>query len=208
LIELYVESGETEELVQIAKMMDKSSLELSSLLDNLLDWAMNQQGKFPYKPEKFDLTEVCVSNISMMGNLAHAKEIQLTLEGTDKILLMADRNSISTIVRNLLSNAIKFTEKGGSVRLSLEIIGSNVEIEISDTGIGIPPQKKENLFGFKGERSRWGTAGEKGVGLGLNLVYEFVQMNHGMIEVESEQGVGTTFTVTLPLEHEYAKEVE
>ncbi|MFY0625426.1 MAG: hypothetical protein JXR07_03965 [Reichenbachiella sp.] len=198
LINMYIESGETHELARVTKMMDKSSAELSTLLDNLLDWAMSQQGNFPYKPESFNLTEVCVSNVGMMENLATAKEIKLIQE-LDDVSITADRNSVSTIVRNLVSNAIKFTNKGGEVKISLIKIDSQVEIEITDSGIGIPQDKISSLFGFKGERSRWGTAGEKGVGLGLNLVHEFVVFNNGEIEVESEEGKGTTFTVTLPL---------
>lgn len=200
LIKLYVESGETQELVRIAKIMDKSSLELSALLDNLLDWAMNQQGKFPYKPEQFSLTEICESNMSMMENLAFAKDINLDLSIDENISINADRNSVSTIIRNLLSNAIKFTPSGGKVKLSLESLGSDAIIEISDTGVGIPKDKMNNLFGFKGERSSWGTDGEKGVGLGLNLVHDFVLLNHGEIEVESEEDKGSMFTVTLPIE--------
>lgn len=195
-----MESGETQELVRIAKIMDKSSLELSALLDNLLDWAMNQQGKFPYKPEQFSLTEICESNMSMMENLAFAKDINLDLSIDENISINADRNSVSTIIRNLLSNAIKFTPSGGKVKLSLESLGSDAIIEITDTGVGIPKDKMNNLFGFKGERSSWGTDGEKGVGLGLNLVHDFVLLNHGEIEVESEEDKGSMFTVTLPIE--------
>lgn len=199
LIKMYVESGETQELIRIAKIMDKSSMELSTLLDNLLDWAMNQQGKFPYKQEDFSLTDICQSNMSMMENLASAKEIKFMKSLENEVFITADRNSVSTIIRNLLSNAIKFTPTFGQVSLSLEANDTQAIIEITDTGVGISKSKLKTLFGFKGERSRWGTAGEKGVGLGLNLVQEFVQMNLGEIKVESEEGKGSVFTVTLPL---------
>ncbi len=72
-------------------------------------------------------------------------------------------------------------------------------LTVEDSGIGIPKEKMQHLFDFKGERSRWGTGGEKGVGLGLTLIHEFVELNKGKIEVDSEEGKGTTFRVYLPL---------
>ena len=198
LIQLNLESGDTEELLRVSQLMEKSSGELSTLLDNLLDWAMNQQGKIPYKAELFDISELCLSNIQMMQHSAESKELTMRKEIEDGVLVTADRNSVSTIIRNLLSNAIKFTNKGGFVKVELRLDVQEVVLKFEDSGVGINQEKMNELFTFKGERTRWGTAGEKGVGLGLNLVHEFVQMNNGRIEVESEVGRGTTFTVYLP----------
>ncbi len=198
LINLYVESGDTQELVRLADMMEKSSTELSTLLDNLLDWAMSQQGRMPYKPELFSMSELCDSSVTMMENLAESKGLTLNRNIEEHVVLEADRNSVSTVIRNLLNNAIKFTEKGGVVGVSLSHQEDSVQLRIEDSGVGIEPDKLERLFSFKGERTRWGTAGEKGVGLGLNLVHEFVEMNRGTITVESELDVGTTFVVTFP----------
>lgn len=199
LIHYHVESGELDELTSVAKLLDRSSTELSSLLDNLLDWAMNQQGKFPYRPELLDLSVICNSNLTMMENMAVAKEIAMNREVNGSVTVFADHNSVSTIVRNLLSNALKFTNKGGKVELTIGQEDDKAFILVSDTGVGIPQEKMDGLFGFRGERSRWGTAGEKGVGLGLNLVHEFVELNHGKLQVDSEEGKGTQFKVYLPL---------
>ena len=200
LIQLNIESGDTQELKRVSQLMEKSSGELSTLLDNLLDWAMNQQGSIPFKPEPFDLSTLCYSSIEMMENLADSKQLTLKRNIEENVIINADRNSISTIIRNLLSNSIKFTEKGGVISMELRSHEDHVQLKIEDTGIGIAIDKLTQLFTFKGERTRWGTAGEKGVGLGLNLVYEFVEMNHGSIEVESEEGAGTTFVVQLPIQ--------
>jgi two-component system, NtrC family, sensor kinase len=199
LIELSLESGDTSDLVEISQMLDKSAIELSSLLDNLLHWAMSQQGKFPNKPERLDLVRLCNENMGMVENIAAAKQITLTKSLPAAAAVFADKNSVSTITRNLLSNALKFTKKGGVVGLSLNCEGNECIITVSDSGIGIPAEKMNTLFGFDAGRSQWGTGGEKGVGLGLNLVKEFVDMNKGRIEVESEEGVGTTFRVYLPV---------
>lgn len=199
LIHLLVESKDYDGLLKLGTMLDTSTKEVSSLLDNLLEWAMSQQGRMPYKPETIKLHELCNSNLSIMENLATAKQITLTEKVKEKVTLTADKNSVSTIIRNLLSNGIKFTPEGGKVDLQLTYDLNMAVLTVKDSGIGIPKEKMEHLFDFKGERSRWGTGGEKGVGLGLTLVHEFVELNKGKIEVESEEGKGTTFKVYLPL---------
>lgn len=199
LIHLLVESKDYDALLKLGTMLDTSTKEVSSLLDNLLEWAMSQQGRMPYKPEKIKLHQLCDSNLSIMENLATAKQIQLTKKVKEKITIEADKNSVSTIIRNLLSNAIKFTPEGGKVKLTLGHDLNMAVITVKDSGIGIPKEKMSHLFDFKGERSRWGTGGEKGVGLGLTLIHEFVELNNGKIEVDSEEGKGTTFKVYLPL---------
>lgn len=199
LIHLLVESKDYDGLLKLGTMLDTSTKEVSALLDNLLEWAMSQQGRMPYKPESIKLHELCNSNLSIMENLATAKQIDLTRKVKEKVTITADKNSVSTIIRNLLSNAIKFTPEGGKVSLNLSYDLNMAVITVKDSGIGIPKDKMEHLFDFQGERSRWGTSGEKGVGLGLTLIHEFVELNKGKIEVESEEGEGTTFRVLLPL---------
>lgn len=199
LIQLLVESKDYDALLKLGTMLDTSTKEVSSLLDNLLEWAMSQQGRMPYKPEEIKLHELCNSNLSIMDNLATAKQISLTEKVKEKVTITADKNSVSTIIRNLLSNAIKFTPEGGHVDLDLSYDLNMAVLTVKDTGIGIPKEKMQHLFDFKGERSRWGTGGEKGVGLGLTLIHEFVELNKGKIEVDSEEGKGTTFRVYLPI---------
>ena len=199
LIQLLVESNDKEALLKLANMLDSSSKEISDLLDNLLEWAMSQQGRMPYKPEEIKLHELCNSNLAIMKNLAAAKKITLNQKVKEKIKIQADKNSVSTIIRNLISNAVKFTPEGGEVELSIGYEVNLAVITVKDNGIGISEEKMQHLFEFKGERSRWGTEGEKGVGLGLTLVHEFVELNKGKIEVDSIVGKGTTFKVFLPL---------
>ncbi|WP_420580302.1 tetratricopeptide repeat-containing sensor histidine kinase [Reichenbachiella sp.] len=199
LIQLLVESKDYDALLKLGTMLDTSTKEVSSLLDNLLEWAMSQQGRMPYKPEEIKLHELCNSNLKIMENLATAKQISLTKKVKEKVAITADKNSVSTIIRNLLSNAIKFTPEGGRVDLDLSYDLNMAVLTVKDSGIGIPKEKMQHLFDFKGERSRWGTGGEKGVGLGLTLIHEFVELNKGKIEVDSEEGTGTTFRVYLPL---------
>ena len=104
-----------------------------------------------------------------------------------------------TIFRNLINNALKFTEEGGSVTIRGEFQKESASLQVVDSGVGIPKDKLDKLFSLQARKSTWGTAGEKGLGLGLQLAFEFAEMNNGSIRVESEEGVGTTFFVELPL---------
>lgn len=199
LINTHLENNDAAGLKRVGRVLEDSSYEISSLLDNLLDWAMNQQGHFPYKPEEVSAEDICNPSLRVMANSAKAKNIHMTEEIYSELMLNVDINSASTIIRNLLSNALKFTPEGGEVKLGIEEIDQFACISVQDSGIGISEDKMHDLFGFKGSRKRWGTKGEKGVGLGLNLVKEFVDLNQGKIEVESEENVGTTFRVYLPI---------
>lgn len=199
LINVLADSKDADGLKQLGSMMETSAKEVSTLLDNLLEWALSQEGKIPYHPEAINLKEICQANLAIMLNMSMAKQIDLTGELLDDVIVNADKNSVSTVIRNLLSNAIKFTPEGGLVNLSIKEEEGRGLIIVKDTGIGIPQDKLDNLFSLKGVRSRWGTKGEKGIGLGLTLVHEFVELNRGHIEVESEEGKGTTFKVILPL---------
>ena len=199
MIKMYLKKGRIEEINGIAVDIDESAGRLTSLLDNLLEWAVQQQGQFPYAPEKVNLRTVADDLISTFDSTASGKEINLHSKITDDIWLFADKNSTATVFRNLVGNALKFTPEGGEVYFDAKMKGKVVHISVNDTGVGIPKDKFDQLFSLSEKKSTWGTAGEKGLGLGLQLAYEFTEMNNGEITVGSEEGIGTTFTVKLPL---------
>ncbi|MEQ8240021.1 MAG: ATP-binding protein [Cyclobacteriaceae bacterium] len=126
-------------------------------------------------------------------------EQKLIIESDFEVLV--DKNSISTIVRNLINNALKFTNEGGQIIVSAEkneALGKGI-IRVSDNGVGMKESKVKSLFNLNENISTRGTLGESGLGLGLQLVKEFVQLNNGDIQVQSVLGKGTTFEIHLPL---------
>ena len=199
MIKFLVESKDTEQLLEITEHIDQSVAGLTSLLDNLLGWAMQQQGEFPYAPEAVALKPIAVELEATFRNMAQSKKIGLSMEIAESITLLADKNMIATAIRNLVNNALKFTKEGDSVIISAQTEGNLAHIQIKDTGVGIPADKLEKLFGIQEKKSTYGTSGEKGLGLGLQLVYEFVGANKGRIEVESEVDKGTTFHLFIPV---------
>lgn len=199
LIRHFVKEENNEQLLDMADHMETSVERLSNLLDNLLNWAMQQQGHFPNVPEKVNVTEMIEEVIDMFSNMANGKQIDLKSSIPGPIFLWVDKNSVHTIFRNLVNNAIKFTQEKGTIHVEASAQAGMAEISISDTGVGIAESKLGSLFRQEREAATYGTAGERGLGLGLQLVKEFMEMNNGAIEAKSTEGEGTTFVVKLPL---------
>jgi signal transduction histidine kinase len=199
MIRYFVSKNEIDQLLEISDHIDQSVEGISDLLDNLLNWAMQQHGQFPYAPTETNLNAIGREMSSIFKNMALSKKIHLEIKIDGEIDLYADKNMVSTIIRNLISNALKFTTSDQSVMLLAASEGTMAHIQIKDTGVGIDPEKLEKIFSFKAKNSTFGTSGEKGLGLGLQLVNEFVHTNGGRINVESEVNKGTTFHIFLPL---------
>ncbi|MDA0195227.1 MAG: tetratricopeptide repeat-containing sensor histidine kinase [Bacteroidetes bacterium] len=199
IIKMHIRKKQYERLVEMTEDIDNSVDQLGGLLDNLLSWAVQQQGQFPYHPEKVSLIKLVNEVVDVFAARALVKRIELKTELVEDLALWVDTNSTMTIFRNLVSNAIKFTYEGGQVIISTRQEDLKALIEIKDSGVGIPDDKTRTLFELKDKKSTYGTTGEKGVGLGLQLVKEFATMNMGSIGVESIEGEGTTFSVLLPL---------
>ena len=141
------------------------------------------------------------NTIQLLQSQADTKNIKLYSEVNEIILVKADYNHFSTILRNLVSNALKFTPRGGSIIVgSVNHSGEDLlTIYVKDTGIGIQEDLLINLFRLNATVSEPGTEGEKGTGLGLILCKEFVEKNGGKIYVESKPGEGSKFSFTLPI---------
>ncbi len=200
MIKESVENNNPALLREITDYVDQTVFSLTALLENLLNWAQNQQGKFPYLEENIDIKAIIEEVVKLFSTTTLLKDIRISLKIKAKIIIPGDRNSMMMIIRNLLSNALKFTHKGGTVSISTALTPDRrAEIVVADNGTGIPAEKIPWLFDFKENKSTYGTEKEKGIGLGLNLVHEFVKMNKGTIEVKSTVGTGTSFILQFPL---------
>ncbi len=200
IIKTYADRNQLEKIPAVLEVVDKSSSQLSSLLDNLLNWALSQQGNFPYHPEQLNFAYISEELLEIFKHMSLAKQINLSAHVDEEVMIYGDRNSVMAILRNLINNALKFTPQQGEIKLEAMKNGQFAYISVKDNGMGIPPDKIDNLFVLKDKKqSVDGTAGEKGTGLGLMICKEFAELNGGDIKVESEVGVGTSFTVNLPL---------
>jgi signal transduction histidine kinase len=155
--------------------------------------------RLEYTPVKLNLKKVITNNIDLAKLQANNKKVNITFENNKEICMVnADENMVNTIIRNLLSNAIKYTQSGGEITISCRCNGSNCNVDISDTGIGIPKDILQHILDTTNNTSTKGTSGEIGTGLGLVLCKEFARINKGSISAVSEVNKGSTFTLSLP----------
>jgi PAS domain S-box-containing protein len=190
-----------------------SSDHLLSLVNEILDISKIEAGKFELKPSEFNLRELLEKSLSIIADKVRQRRITLTANiAPIPETIVADELRVKQIIYNLLSNAVKFTEDGGSITLSAcvksgptaipggrETMCQEVEISVSDTGIGIHPEDVARIFEPFHQRDNQLNSKYPGTGLGLGLSKHFVEMSGGRIWVESAgPGMGATFRFVLP----------
>ncbi|OQY27361.1 MAG: hypothetical protein B6244_10900 [Candidatus Cloacimonetes bacterium 4572_55] len=200
LMTKFSEDVTPEDITFYAIHLKKSTDNTYRLLENLLEWALLQQGRIEFNPEINDLAMITETNLNLFENLAEKKEIGLVNRIIPDTLIFADDHMIATVIQNLINNAVKFTPTHGKITINSRPIDNDfIEISIADTGIGISASAQKKLFHLDQKYTREGTAGEKGTGLGLVLCKEFVEKNGGKIWVKSEVGSGSNFKFTVPM---------
>ncbi len=190
------EVAESEKYLQFINSSAKNTL---ILLDNLLTWVKSQTGKSIYKPDKIHLPEIVREIVEVSKSSAKIKDISLRYDYNIDFEVYADVNMLKTILRNLIFNAIKYTHSNGKIVISAAQNQNNIEITVSDNGVGMSEETQSKLFRIDTNITTPGTANEKGSGLGLILCQEFVEKHGGKIWVESELGKGSAFTFSLPV---------
>ena len=184
---------------QIVNNIHTETLRLNTLASSFLDLARLESGRVQYKYEHFDVQELLAECRDIMQSKADETRIQIEIEVPDKFTeLEADRNKIKQVLLNLLSNAIKYNRPSGRVILKASTKDGTLNLLVQDTGFGIPEDAMPHLF-KKFFRVQETEDKAPGTGLGLSITKQIVQGHNGSIEVKSKSGVGTVFTVHLPL---------
>lgn len=178
----------------------KSTAELGALIDNLLGVTRIERGTLTLRPEKVDIAADVQQAIRNATFSANDKRITLTYDGpTADCFVLADQIALHEVINNLINNALKYTNSGGKVGVTLGQKGKNYVIDFKDTGIGIPKNAVPNLF-TKFYRVHGGlNSGSTGTGLGLFISKSIIERHGGTISVQSQEGVGSTFTITIPV---------
>lgn len=169
-----------------------------TLVESLLEWFRSQRGGMIFNPVERDLAQTIQTNLRMMKVRSESKQLEMINEIPMDTYVYADKEMLDLIIRNLLSNAIKFTAIGGTIRLRVAYEADVVVVSVSDTGAGMTSDQASTLLKEAYPASSTGTAGERGVGLGLTLCKEFVHLNGGEIWFETVPLEGTTFYFTMP----------
>src|SRR5205814_4842207 len=156
-----------------------------------------ESGTLKLRREPVALPDVIARAVELYRDVADAKQVALTFDAKDDVVVTADRTRLEQVAANLIDNAVKYTPAGGRVDVAVRRESAAATMQVRDTGQGIPANELPRIFDrlFRGDASR----AERGLGLGLSLVKAIVEAHGGTVEVTSEPGRGSTFTVLLPL---------
>jgi two-component system phosphate regulon sensor histidine kinase PhoR len=187
-----------DDVISQLQVMQRNALRLRTLLSDLLHVGEADEGGLQVERAPVDLVVVVQQAVEASRPVADKGGMTLQLEAPAHVYALADEQRIRQVLDNLISNAIKYSPVGGSVSITLHEHVDHVELAVSDTGMGIPPDEVENVFNrfFRGSDAR--VSHIPGTGLGLNIVGSIVAAHDGAVTVESEVGRGSTFRVTLP----------
>ena len=192
------EAGElNEEQQHFLEIVDRNCHRLTDLIDDILFMSRLDSGRFQLDRSSVDLGRLVADRVESIRPAAEKKAVQVHLQtGSEGSPLWADPSRLTQVVDNLLSNAVKFTPNGGDVFVTVETSGDTTQLQVRDTGVGIPEEEAGRLF----ERFfRASTAQNiQGTGLGLSITKTIVEAHGGAISFQSSVGAGTTFTIDLP----------
>lgn len=180
---------------EVIRQLDRSTENTHHLLEELLQWSQLQQGLIKLEVKTFSVTNLVNELSDLFSAIIGYKEIQLKLHFDKDIQLTTDHQMLKQLLHNLLSNAIKFTPRGGFIEIEVRSVENSVHITVRDNGIGIPIEKQERIFELDNDFGRPGTEGEKSSGMGLILCKDYAQLMGAKLELESEEGRGSAFTI-------------
>ncbi|MDB5030017.1 tetratricopeptide repeat-containing sensor histidine kinase [Mucilaginibacter sp.] len=186
--------AELKSMISDLRKQTEASFEL---LQTLFEWGRAQLQGIKVQPEMLDAKSIISKNIYLLSRQAGLKNIIVSDHVPEKTEIIGDLNHFDFIIRNLISNAIKFTYESGHIDLDAQKANGEVIFSVKDTGTGIVPDQQK-LFLKSNLQVSYGTKGEKGSGLGLSLIKEFLEANNGRIWLESTPGKGTTFYFSFP----------
>ena len=195
------------EVENCLKKIRQSSEYLMTLINDVLDISRIESGKMEYKPVPADLRDIINTVLSIAKGYMENRDLNLHVSREELITpyVMADELRIREVLLNIISNAVKFTKDGGTISFVAENCPGNdehhviVRYRISDTGIGMSEEFQSRIFDEFTQENDGARTSYKGTGLGMAIAKKYVDLMGGKIEVSSRQGVGSTFTVEIPL---------
>jgi PAS domain S-box-containing protein len=183
---------------QFLGVVDRNAERLQRLVGDLLFIAQVDAGRLALELDRLDAAEVGAESVEAARPAADQKGVELRLVGDPRVELVGDRARLSQLVDNLVSNAIKFTPPAGHVEVAVYARPTEIAIEVSDSGMGISAEEQKRLYQRFFRTSAATSQAIPGTGLGLVISKAIVDAHEGTIELESAEGKGTTFRVTIP----------
>jgi len=189
---------------EYADLIHESGQHMLDLIGDVLDLSKVEAGRYELNYDTFDAADVIRSSVKMIRPAADAAEvaIDVNLDLDQALLIQADRRAVRQILLNLLSNAVKFSERGGHVDVDAQAIDGDLELSVSDTGMGMSEEELARIGDPYAQGEGGKLAVERGTGLGLSLVKSLATLHNGKMDITSQLGDGTRVKVILPLSAE------
>lgn len=195
----FLQNRDYEKLEQTSQLINTSAKQIFELTQTLLDWSIAQTDSFKVKAEKLNINDLVEQVVNFCSIQAREKDIEIITDYGSPIYVELDNVMTQIAVRNILINAIKFSYRNSVIRVYVRQFNDFVNIEIVDKGIGMSKQKQQEIFSKAVVATEYGTERERGSGLGIVISKELIEKQKGKISVESEEGKGSSFTLSFPL---------
>lgn len=189
----------SDEISELCNGLNNNLINLYDLLNNLLRWTMIQRDLMVFNPIICSIHKIIKDSLEVIRISANNKKITIKNNVNEELKVRCDIDMFKLVINNLITNSVKFTPIGGEITIDASEKEDYVEVSISDNGIGIDKNNIDKIFNFTTPYSTEGTKGEKGTGLGLALCKEFIEKNGGRIWFNNNEGQGTKFSFTLPI---------
>jgi len=198
LIERFYEMSDTKKLDYI-RLMNQITKQTHELLHNLLNWTRIKEDKFLLDKTEFRFADLFEESEYQLSYLLQAKNISVKLYDEQNMLLFADYNILSFVVRNILGNAVKFSKANSHIEVLVGKASGKVVIVVKDFGVGMSEEEIAGIYNnTPAAKNTVNESSSKGAGLGLILCRDFIKLHGGSISVKSEKEIGTTFTILIP----------
>lgn len=188
----------SDDFKDICQQLRVRTTETMTLLENLIEWTKSQTKAILAVPKNNNIHYLLKDCVSLYSFKAIQKNIEIIMDTSNRHMVYCDFDSIHTVFRNIISNAIKFTPERGKIYISTFTDDIHTTIKVRDTGRGMSREVYEEIMIENRTYTSPGTNNERGSGLGMLLVKEFVAQNNGRLKVDTEEGQGTEIIVTLP----------
>lgn len=199
-LEKEIEYFEKKEIIQMAGVIHDSARRAFSLLQNLLDWSRSQMQNINYNPVPAEIVMLVNQSAALFRPVIQKKNITIDVQSHgESFQALADMEMVKAVLRNLLSNAIKYSHAGDTIDVTVIEKRDEIAVEITDHGVGMTPEQAKKLREINQPfRSTPGTQNERGSGLGMVLIRDFVKKNKGVFDFTTTPGEGSKFWFTLP----------
>jgi len=196
ILKYHIGKGNYEKTEELALELERNSQNLSDVLNNLLNWSLEQMNSYKVNLTTISVTQELEEIVDGFKQHSSYKNTIIELDCDTKDILF-DKGAFHLIFRNLIGNALKYTEDG-IIKIKAIDRDNDITFTVEDNGVGISKEKAKKIFSLEKEQSTSGTKGEKGTGLGLNLVHRFVKLHKGLIDVTPRAPKGTSFNLFFP----------